>query len=673
MRDLTIGIDFSEINFRDLTRVDNAMNEIEHSLNRMDSDINRSGDAMTEFSRRSNTSTNQVNRNLRNTQNESKMSFSAIKSIGAAFSQIPVMASKAMGLVTTITGGAFFKMGMDQNMYVENSTIAWTTLLKSSGKAANMVKQIQQFAANTQFDTEGVDSMAKYFYNAGYSGKQLFNELTKIADVSGAFNITADNAKELARQMSQVDQAGVAYTQDLDVLQNQGVPIFKAIAKEMGINVGAVRKMASNGKISADIYNKAFDSIAGHVKGASDKQSKTLTGMLSTLKDNLSMAAGQLIEPMFEQIKKAMPKLLTKIGDFTKGFKVGGLSFGLAEILPPSVFPTIDKAVKAAQRFVNMIVQNWPQIESVGLQISSILTDVANDVMDVANWIQNHWNGAITTVLALGGAFVTFKGMMAGYEVISTVTNLIKAFRAGTLAATAAELGLNAAMLANPATWVIAGIAALVGVGILLYRNWETIKNKAVELWTKFKWIRVAIMLLAPPIYGLIKLGILIYKNWDTIKSKVGIAIGAIKGFIGGLVDKWNGFKNALSHFKLPGWVTTLGSKIGGLTSKLVNGSHANGLGYVPFDGYVAELHRGEAVLTAKQADSMRKGGGVDNIPSISPSKGNTTSNQSFSPILNITVSGSEAKDPGTLNKLKKVMRDELESFWMEMMAKQGG
>jgi len=39
-----------------------------------------------------------------------------------------------------------------------------------------------------------------------------------------------------------------------------------------------------------------------------------------------------------------------------------------------------------------------------------------------------------------------------------------------------------------------------------------------------------------------------------------------------------------------------------------VNGSHANGLDYVPFDGYRAELHRGERVLTASQARGQDMG-----------------------------------------------------------------
>ena len=37
-----------------------------------------------------------------------------------------------------------------------------------------------------------------------------------------------------------------------------------------------------------------------------------------------------------------------------------------------------------------------------------------------------------------------------------------------------------------------------------------------------------------------------------------------------------------------------------------INGSHASGLDYVPFDGYVAELHQGEAVLTSGEASFLR-------------------------------------------------------------------
>lgn len=46
-------------------------------------------------------------------------------------------------------------------------------------------------------------------------------------------------------------------------------------------------------------------------------------------------------------------------------------------------------------------------------------------------------------------------------------------------------------------------------------------------------------------------------------------------------------------------------SSVGSYTRRY-NGSHAGGLDYVPFDGYVAELHRGEAVLTSGEANFLR-------------------------------------------------------------------
>lgn len=47
-------------------------------------------------------------------------------------------------------------------------------------------------------------------------------------------------------------------------------------------------------------------------------------------------------------------------------------------------------------------------------------------------------------------------------------------------------------------------------------------------------------------------------------------------------------------------------SSVSDLLKRRVNGSYANGLDYVPFDGYVAELHQGEAVLTSGEASFLR-------------------------------------------------------------------
>lgn len=91
------------------------------------------------------------------------------------------------------------------------------------------------------------------------------------------------------------------------------------------------------------------------------------------------------------------------------------------------------------------------------------------------------------------------------------------------------------------------------------------------------------------------------------------------------MVDSiWDGIQSVWNSFtaKVEGIVDSFMSGLSGKSSKalsgigksasiggsLVAGSHASGLNYVPFDGYIAELHRGEMVVPAKQADDLRRG-----------------------------------------------------------------
>jgi tape measure domain-containing protein len=258
-----------------------------------------------------------LTRGLQQMQGEVRGAHTSMASSLGMIGKVAGAAVLAAGSALAAMGGVIAKVGIQYDMAQENSKIAWTTLLGSADKAQKMLTDIANFAKNTQFETEGVDAMAKYLNNAGYAGKDLFDQLTKVADVSGAFNITADNAKEMVRQMSQVDQAQVAYTEDLNILQDQGVPIFKAIASELGINVAAVKKMASEGKITSKIYDTAFSNIAKSVKGASAAQSQTMSGMLSTLKDDFSIVAGVLAKPMFEKLHDGLKQLMPLMDGLT--------------------------------------------------------------------------------------------------------------------------------------------------------------------------------------------------------------------------------------------------------------------------------------------------------------------------------------------------------------------
>ena len=218
-------------------------------------------------------------------------------------------------------GTAIAKVGVEYNALKEQSKVTWTTLLGSQEQAISQLERIEKFAASTPFSKMGVDQMAKYLHNAGYEGDAVFDTLTKIGDMGSAFGVQEDSLVELTRQFSQVQQAGYAYTEDLNILADRGIPIYQAIADQVGVTVAEVKKMASEGKLTADIYNAAIDSMAATTAGAMDAQSKTFNGMMSTLQDNLTTVAGLITEKLFTALSGLLEWLLPIVEAFANAYK----------------------------------------------------------------------------------------------------------------------------------------------------------------------------------------------------------------------------------------------------------------------------------------------------------------------------------------------------------------
>lgn len=92
-------------------------------------------------------------------------------------------------------------------------------------------------------------------------------------------------------------------------------------------------------------------------------------------------------------------------------------------------------------------------------------------------------SGLTNSISTIGGAITT----------LLTMTGVLGGQAAATGTATVAQTGLNTAMAANPIGAVILAIEALIAVGVLLYKNWDTIKAGAQSLWNKFKDVSIRI------------------------------------------------------------------------------------------------------------------------------------------------------------------------------------
>ena len=125
------------------------------------------------------------------------------------------------------------------------------------------------------------------------------------------------------------------------------------------------------------------------------------------------------------------------------------------------------------------------------------------------------------------------------------------------LASAIANYGLATSMTAalGPIALVVAGIVALIAIGVLLYKNWDTITAAAKATWdavktaasTVFDWIKTNWPLLLGIITGPFGLAIaLIATHWDTVKKKTTDAWNAIEGIVTGT---FKDIKSAVTTF----------------------------------------------------------------------------------------------------------------------------
>jgi len=201
-------------------------------------------------------------------------------------------------------------------------------------------------------------------------------------------------------------------------------------------------------------------------------------------------------------------------------------------------------------------------------------------------WVIDNKELVISGLAGIAGGFAALKA-------ITFVKTALDLYKNSTIVSTIATQGFNTALRANPIGMVATAVGLLIAGGVALYQNWETVKTKAIALWQVIDNNPI-LSFLAGPIGGLIKAGVTIYKNWDKI------------------TNNFNRFKNAITNFKVPAWVSSIGSTIGkaaGAVGNFISGSHATGLERVPYDGYVAELHKDESVLTASQSNTLRRAG----------------------------------------------------------------
>ena len=219
----------------------------------------------------------------------------------------------------------------------------------------------------------------------------------------------------------------------------------------------------------ANALNDKVDTLKATVKGFAGKVGSELAGRASQALDVVGahFATAFNTSPM-DYLNGKLDGLMAKVDGWIAG---GGLDT-LADLLVNGVQAGAQKAGDMLQKAGDAM--EWCQSHTDELKTGVKLLAVAFGLVKLAQFNQGLTNGA-TALFGMIKTVLTMTGVIGG--------------QAATGTATAAQTGLNAAMNANPIGAVILLVEGLITAGILLYKNWDTIKACAGQLWDKTKTV----------------------------------------------------------------------------------------------------------------------------------------------------------------------------------------
>jgi len=215
-------------------------------------------------------------------------------------------AAAAFGGVQVAAAAIDFGKGAIQAVAnYESLGISFETFLGSADKAKQVLADLEKFSVATPFTPEQVNNAGKALLAFGEPVQQLQSTLQKIGDVSSA---TGKDFNELAVIYGKARVAGTLYAEDINQLTEAGVPIIQEFAKELKVSEDQVKKLGSEGKISFDVFERAFGNLTeegGRFFGLTEKLSQSTAGRISTLEGNfeqLKRSIGEGLLPVFESL-----------------------------------------------------------------------------------------------------------------------------------------------------------------------------------------------------------------------------------------------------------------------------------------------------------------------------------------------------------------------------------
>lgn len=209
--------------------------------------------------------------------------------------------------------------------------IAFETMLGSKSKAHELMRQMEETAAKTPFDLDGVANGAKQLLAYGESADKVNDTLVRLGNIASGLSLPLNDIVYLyGTTMVQ----GRLYAADVRQFTGRGIPLVKELARMYGVTADEINNMVSAGKIGFPDVQKVLNKLTdegGQFYNLMEKQSKSLTGMISNLGDTWDQVQdhlGEQNQDLFAGAINAAGYFLEHLEDILKMVKAVAIAYG---------------------------------------------------------------------------------------------------------------------------------------------------------------------------------------------------------------------------------------------------------------------------------------------------------------------------------------------------------
>ena len=324
--------------------------------------------------------------------------------------------------------------------------------IQTVGKALNISDELVQTTSRLNMMNDGVQTTAELVnmvYAAAQDARGSFSQMTDVVarfgnNAKDAFSsseevvafadliqkqmtIAGASTQEAANaelQLSQALGSGVLRGDELNSIFEQAPNLIQNIADYLDVPIGKIREMAADGELSADVVKAAIFSAADDINSKFNE---------------MPMTWGQMWQSMQNTALIAFQPVLQRLNDLANS----------------EAFQTfIQGAIEAMATLANILLNVFDLAVSIGTFIGDNWSIIAPIVYGIV--------AALTAYIAISAIVAAINGVMAMAEGVKAAAQMMAT--GATFAETAAQQGLNAALMACPLTWIIMLILALIAV-----------------------------------------------------------------------------------------------------------------------------------------------------------------------------------------------------------------